>query len=147
VTDQFIMELEEFQRDVRFNSTFKLVTDSSENLKFTDFDGYLGIAPYPSSQEKNLLKQLQSQELIDHQVVMLDLPDVVKFGGWDEGSMADGESLDLLKTASSTEWLLEAGEVQILGKSISKQEDKLISLAPHLDHVYVPDADWSQIAM
>lgn len=103
----------------------------------------MGIAPYPSSEDKNLLKQLQSQGLIDHQVVMLNLPEVIKFGGWDEGSVASGESLDLLKTASSTEWLLEAGEVQILGKSISKQEDKLISLAPHLEHVYVPDADWS----
>lgn len=143
MTDQFIMELEEFQRDVRFNSTFKLVTDSSQNLKFSNFDGYLGIAPYPSSEEKNFMKQLQSQGLIDHQVVMLNLPEVIKFGGWDEGSMANGESLDLLKTASSTEWLLEAGEVQILGKSISKREDKLISLAPHLEHIYVPDSDWS----
>ena len=44
-------------------------------------------------------------------MVMLNLPEVIKFGGWDEGSVASGESLDVLKTASSTEWLLEAGEV------------------------------------
>ena len=80
----------------------------SETTSFTsEFDGFIGLAPYTANTDKDLsfLYQLKKQKIIDHPSFSIyareeagDTKSVIKFGGYDEEGLKANTHLTLLRT-------------------------------------------------
>ena len=68
---------------------------------------------------------------------------VIKFGGWDIGSLTPGNSLQVLRTKNEKSWTLLAGNIMYNKTLVLTGVNKEINLSPHLPYLYIPDSDWT----
>lgn len=83
------MKLPKYHRETAFASIVAANYKSSVGFR-SQFDGYLGLAPYTSDlryKERNFLHQLRKSGVIDHNVFAIDVRQdgnsTIKFGSWD----------------------------------------------------------------
>ena len=70
---------------------------------------------------------------------------VIKFGGYDENALADGNTLTVLRTKNEKSFTLLASDFYYGDTSLLTGVPKDIDLNPHLPYLYVPDADITHV--
>jgi len=83
------MKLPKYHRETSFASIVAANYKSSVGFR-SQFDGYLGLAPYTADlkyKERNFLYQLRQAGVVDHNVFAIDVRQdgnsSIKFGSWD----------------------------------------------------------------
>ena len=116
------------------NTKLKILAINNAETQFSShYSGYIGIAPYSleKTSESDLAKykddpnlnfmyQLKARKNIKHMVVAFFTSSdksiktsSVKFGGWDENALADGEKLTMIRTINAKSWALRLKYVTI----------------------------------
>ena len=67
----------------------------------------------------------------------------IKFGGWDQNSIAEGSKLSVFKTPSQDKWALAVSSIRLNAVDLSYYENE-INIKPELRYLYLPaDEFWS----
>ena len=121
----------------------------------SEFDGFLGMAPYsekPEEKAYNFLWQLQYKKKIDNMLFSVfvsndrGLTSHIKFGDWDQSAIVPGKTLQMFKTNDINAWSLPAKDINWNHKLILTDVPKNIQLNPHLPYMYIPKGSWTHLA-
>ena len=104
------MNFEKWGRMITLDNEFLAVDDVSEEIKFDDHSGLIGLAPYSAdleNMESNFLWQLKNQGVIDHMVTSFYIDDdesFIKFGSYDPLGLKPNGKFEMFRTVSVTDW-------------------------------------------
>ena len=93
----------------------------------------------------NMVVQVYSQK---------GLPGIIKVGGWDQGALQAGQTLQMMKTQDMDSWSIECYNITFDEHVIVSTDTvdgipgakKYIDIAPDLPYLYIPLADYSHWA-
>ena len=149
--DEHLLQYEKWGRMVTFLNQFLAVDNVDQDLKLSDSQGQIGLAPYGADLdhlENNLMWQLKDQGMIDHMVTSfyIDEDDAfIKFGSFDPLGIAPGEKLVMIRTSEIIKWALTIKAPKIGSLTFGKYADQALVINPAYPHIYVTTIDTRRV--
>ena len=155
ITETMRFQVNQFQRETSSNLVYNYVTNSSARFTST-YDGVIGIKPRSNNinsvQSSNFLRNLNQNKMIDYEIVSIYTrgetgnSSLVKFGGWDQSGMYDGEKLQMFRTHSASDLSLffnhaKIGKFNLPSSTIKRR----VHLNPANKFIYMPKNDWQTV--
>ena len=135
-------------------SEFPFLSIDKANATFkTEYDGFIGLAPYTGNQPEqdsyyNFMRFLKHDRgIIDHMIASIYITtregrhSAIKFGSYDPQAIKSGNSLAIMRTRSLESWAVTLCEVNLFIHSFDfKLFNPMYALfEPQVPYIYIPN--------